>query len=299
MGTGVVGHQIRKRKEKSKFMKEIECSKITEAVKGLCLAANTVLGADVENAIRTAEKEETSPLGKKVLGQLTANLDIAKNELIPICQDTGMAILFVKIGQEVHITGGNLTDAINQGIREGYTEGYLRKSVVADPLERVNTGDNTPAIIHYDIVPGDKLDIMLAPKGFGSENKSKLYMLTPADGREGVKKAVIDAVTTAGPNACPPMVVGVGIGGDFEKCAILAKTALTRDITTFSEKEHIKELEIELTKELNELGIGPGGMGGVTTVLGVNIETYPTHIAGLPVAVNICCHVNRHKSVTL
>ena len=280
-------------------MKEIECSKITEAVKGLCLAANTVLGADVENAIRTAEKEETSPLGKKVLGQLTANLDIAKNELIPICQDTGMAILFVKVGQEVHITGGNLTDAINQGIREGYTEGYLRKSVVADPLERVNTGDNTPAIIHYDIVPGDKLDITFAPKGFGSENKSKLYMLTPADGREGVKKAVIDAVTTAGPNACPPMVVGVGIGGDFEKCAILAKTALTRDITTFSEKEHIKELEIELTKELNELGIGPGGMGGVTTVLGVNIETYPTHIAGLPVAVNICCHVNRHKSVSL
>ncbi len=280
-------------------MREIECSKITEAVKGLCLAANTVLGADVENAIRTAEKEETSPLGKKVLGQLTANLDIAKNELIPICQDTGMAILFVKVGQEVHITGGNLTDAINQGVREGYTEGYLRKSVVSDPLLRVNTGDNTPAIIHYDIVPGDKLDIMLAPKGFGSENKSKLYMLTPADGREGVKKAVIDAVTTAGPNACPPMVVGVGIGGDFEKCAILAKTALTRDITTFSEKEHIKELEIELTKELNELGIGPGGMGGVTTVLGVNIETYPTHIAGLPVAVNICCHVNRHKSVSL
>ena len=280
-------------------MKEIECKKITEAVKGLCLAANTVLGADVENAIRTAEKEETSPLGKKVLGQLTTNLDIAKNELIPICQDTGMAILFVKVGQEVHITGGNLTDAINQGVREGYTEGYLRKSVVSDPLLRVNTGDNTPAIIHYDIVPGDKLDIMLAPKGFGSENKSKLYMLTPADGREGVKKAVIDAVTTAGPNACPPMVVGVGIGGDFEKCAILAKTALTRDITTFSEKEHIKELEIELTKELNELGIGPGGMGGVTTVLGVNIETYPTHIAGLPVAVNICCHVNRHKSVSL
>ena len=280
-------------------MREIECSKITETVKGLCLAANTVLGADVENAIRTAEKEETSPLGKKVLGQLTANLDIAKNELIPICQDTGMAILFVKVGQEVHITGGNLTDAINQGVREGYTEGYLRKSVVSDPLLRVNTGDNTPAIIHYDIVPGDKLDIMLAPKGFGSENKSKLYMLTPADGREGVKKAVIDAVTTAGPNACPPMVVGVGIGGDFEKCAILAKTALTRDITTFSEKEHIKELEIELTKELNELGIGPGGMGGVTTVLGVNIETYPTHIAGLPVAVNICCHVNRHKSVSL
>ncbi|MBO4496839.1 MAG: fumarate hydratase [Lachnospiraceae bacterium] len=280
-------------------MREIECSKITEAVKGLCLAANTVLGADVENAIRTAEKEETSPLGKKVLGQLTANLDIAKNELIPICQDTGMAILFVKVGQEVHITGGNLTDAINQGVREGYTEGYLRKSVVSDPLLRVNTGDNTPAIIHYDIVPGDKLDIMLAPKGFGSENKSKLYMLTPADGREGVKKAVIDAVTTAGPNACPPMVVGVGIGGDFEKCAILAKTALTRDITTFSEKEHIKELEIELTKELNELGIGPGGMGGVTTVLGVNIETYPTHIAGLPVAVNICCHVNRHKSISL
>ena len=280
-------------------MREIECSKITEAVKGLCLAANTVLGADVENAIRTAEKEETSPLGKKVLGQLTANLDIAKNELIPICQDTGMAILFVKVGQEVHLTGGNLTDAINQGVREGYTEGYLRKSVVSDPLLRVNTGDNTPAIIHYDIVPGDKLDIMLAPKGFGSENKSKLYMLTPADGREGVKKAVIDAVTTAGPNACPPMVVGVGIGGDFEKCAILAKTALTRDITTFSEKEHIKELEIELTKELNELGIGPGGMGGVTTVLGVNIETYPTHIAGLPVAVNICCHVNRHKSISL
>ncbi|MBR5367794.1 MAG: fumarate hydratase [Lachnospiraceae bacterium] len=280
-------------------MREIECSKITETVKGLCLAANTVLGADVENAIRTAEKEETSALGKKVLGQLTANLDIAKNELIPICQDTGMAILFVKVGQEVHITGGNLTDAINQGVREGYTEGYLRKSVVSDPLLRVNTGDNTPAIIHYDIVPGDKLDIMLAPKGFGSENKSKLYMLTPADGREGVKKAVIDAVTTAGPNACPPMVVGVGIGGDFEKCAILAKTALTRDITTFSEKEHIKELEIELTKELNELGIGPGGMGGVTTVLGVNIETYPTHIAGLPVAVNICCHVNRHKSVSL
>ena len=280
-------------------MREIECSKITEVVKGLCLAANTVLGADVENAIRTAEKEETSPLGKKVLGQLTANLDIAKNELIPICQDTGMAILFVKVGQEVHITGGNLTDAINQGVREGYTEGYLRKSVVSDPLLRVNTGYNTPAIIHYDIVPGDKLDIMLAPKGFGSENKSKLYMLTPADGREGVKKAVIDAVTTAGPNACPPMVVGVGIGGDFEKCAILAKTALTRDITTFSEKEHIKELEIELTKELNELGIGPGGMGGVTTVLGVNIETYPTHIAGLPVAVNICCHVNRHKSISL
>ncbi len=280
-------------------MKEIECSKITEAVKGLCLPANTVLSKDIDGAITCSCAAETSTLGRRVLEQLTKNLDIAKNELIPICQDTGMAVFFVKIGQEVHITGGSITDAINQGVREGYTDGYLRKSVVADPLIRVNTKDNTPAIIHYDIVPGDKLEITLAPKGFGSENKSRLYMLTPADGREGVKKAVIDAVTIAGPNACPPMVVGVGIGGDFEKCAILAKTALLRDINTRSEKEHIRELEEELKEEINALGIGAGGMGGVTTVLGVNIETYPTHIAGLPVAVNICCHVNRHKSISL
>jgi fumarate hydratase subunit alpha len=248
----------------------------------------------MEAAIKTAAVEEKGILGKQILSQLCENLEIAGKDEIPICQDTGMAVFFVNIGQELHIDGINITDAINEGVRQGYRDGYLRKSVVGDPLLRENTKDNTPAIIHYDIIPGDRLEIIIAPKGFGSENMSKVYMLKPADGKEGVKKAVIQAVKDAGPNACPPIVVGVGLGGDFELAAKLAKKALTRDLNSHSKKPHIKELEEELLSEINSLGIGPGGLGGATTALAVNIETYATHIAGMPLAVNMCCHVNRH-----
>ena len=252
----------------------------------------------MEGCIRGADNTEKSELGKKVLGQLAENMDIAGEDRIPICQDTGMAVFFVEVGQELHIEGG-LTEAINEGVRRGYTDGYLRKSVVGDPLERVNTKDNTPAIIHYDIVPGDKLKITVAPKGFGSENMSKLYMLKPADGVEGVKEAVIETVKAAGPNACPPFVVGVGIGGDFELVAKLSKKALTREPGSHNEKPYFAELEKELLEKINSLGIGPAGLGGSTTALAVNIETYATHIAGLPVAINMCCHVDRHKTVIL
>jgi len=275
-------------------MRAIHTNLIKEAVKEMCIEANLVLSPDVESRIYAAEQEETAELGKKILSQLKENMEIAKAESIPICQDTGMAIIFLEIGQEVHLEGEYLEDAVNQGVREGYTEGYLRKSVVGDPLLRVNTKDNTPAVIHTKIVPGDKVRITVAPKGFGSENMSRVCMLKPADGEEGVKEAVLETVRLAGPNACPPMVVGVGIGGSFEKCALLAKKALTRNLDTRSELPHIRAMEEELLKKINELNIGPGGLGGRTTALGVNIETYPTHIAGLPVAINICCHVNRH-----
>lgn len=275
-------------------MRTIHTDEIIRNVKEMCIEANLHLSEDMEQAIRTAKENEKGTLGRQILGQLCENMDIAANEQIPICQDTGMAVFFVKVGQDLHIEGMNITDAINEGVRQGYTEGYLRKSVVADPLLRENTKDNTPAIIHYDIVPGDSLEILIAPKGFGSENMSRVFMLKPADGAEGVKNAVIEAVKDAGPNACPPIVVGVGIGGDFEKAAILAKKALTRNATEGSSLPHIRQMEQELLQTINQLGIGPGGLGGSTTALAVNIETYPTHIAGLPVAVNMCCHVNRH-----
>ncbi len=249
--------------------------------------------------MKNAHEKETKPLAKQILAQLLENLDIAGEDMIPICQDTGMAVVFLKVGQDVHFEGGSVEDAVNEGVRQGYTEGYLRKSVVGDPLLRVNTKDNTPAIIHYEIVPGDKVEIMVAPKGFGSENMSKIYMLKPADGIEGVKEAIINTVKEAGPNACPPVVVGVGIGGTFEKAAILAKKALTREIGTHSELSHVKELEEELLEKINQIGLGPAGLGGDTTALAVNINTYATHIAGLPVAVNICCHVNRHIARTI
>ncbi|WP_027209093.1 fumarate hydratase [Butyrivibrio hungatei] len=280
-------------------MREINVSEITEAVKNMCIDANYTLSEDMKKALESAQKEEVSELGKQIFSQLEENLEIAANDQIPICQDTGMAVLFFKIGQEVHFTGGNLGDAINEGVRQGYTEGYLRKSVVGDPLIRVNTKDNTPAIVHYDIVPGDKVTITCAPKGFGSENMSRVFMLKPADGEEGVKEAIVRAVKDAGPNACPPMVVGVGIGGTFEKCAEMAKEALTRPVGSHSDKEHIKAMEEELLERINKTGIGPAGLGGKMTALAVNINTYATHIAGLPVAVNICCHVNRHVTVTL
>ncbi len=280
-------------------MRTLHTDKIKEAVKEMCIEANLTLSSDVEGHICAAEQTETAELGKKILSQLKENMEIAKEESIPICQDTGMAIIFLEIGQEVHFEGDYLEDAINQGVREGYTEGYLRKSVVGDPLLRVNTKDNTPAVIHTKIVPGDKVKVTVAPKGFGSENMSRVCMLKPADGEEGVKEAVVETVRLAGPNACPPMVVGVGIGGSFEKCALLAKKALTRNLDTPSELPHIRAMEEELLQKINALEIGPGGLGGKTTALGVNIEVYPTHIAGLPVAVNICCHVNRHVSRTL
>ncbi|MBO6166096.1 MAG: fumarate hydratase [Eubacterium sp.] len=279
-------------------MREISTDQITEAVAKICIEANLKLSEEMEGCIRRASDTEKNPLAQKILGQLKENMDIAREDGIPICQDTGMAVFFVKVGQEVHINGG-LTEAINEGVRKGYTEGFLRKSVVGDPIERVNTGDNTPAIIHYDIVPGDSLEITVAPKGFGSENMSKLYMLKPADGVEGIKNAVINTVKDAGPNACPPFVVGVGIGGDFELVAELSKKALTREPGSRSSIPHIAELEEELLKEINSLGIGPAGLGGSTTALAVNIETYATHIAGMPVAVNMCCHVDRHKMVIL
>ena len=275
-------------------MRTIEVSQVTQAIRDMCIEANHFLSEDMREAFEKAVKQEESPVGKKVLGQLEENLSIAAQDMIPICQDTGMAVIFMKIGRDVHFTGGSLEEAIQEGVRRGYTEGYLRKSVVGDPLIRENTNDNTPAVIHYEIVEGDQAEITLAPKGFGSENMSRIFMLKPADGIEGVKEAVLTAVRDAGPNACPPMVVGVGIGGTFEKCALMAKKALTRNLNVRSEIPYVKELEEELLEKINSLGIGPGGLGGRVTALGVNIETYATHIAGLPVAVNICCHVNRH-----
>ncbi|MBQ3600716.1 MAG: fumarate hydratase [Lachnospiraceae bacterium] len=275
-------------------MREVHTDEIIKNIKEMCIEANIHLAKDVVDAINIAERKEESQIGKKILGQLQENMEIANKEYIPICQDTGMAIVFIKIGQEVYIKGEALEDAINEGIRQGYTEGYLRKSVVGDPIIRENTKDNTPGVIHYEIVPGDQIEITVAPKGFGSENMSRIYMLKPADGIEGVKEAVLETVKLAGPNACPPMVVGVGIGGSFEKCAILAKKALTRNLDEASEIPYVAELEQELLEKINKLGFGPGGLGGRNTALGVNVETYPTHIAGLPVAINICCHVNRH-----
>ena len=275
-------------------MRSITTQEIIKNIKEMCIEANHFLSPDMKKVFEKAASEEKSPLGRQIFGQLQENLEIAGNDMIPICQDTGMAVVFMKVGQDVHIDGGSLTDAINEGVGQGYVEGYLRKSVVKDPIERENTKDNTPAVIHYDIVPGDKLDITIAPKGFGSENMSRVFMLKPADGIEGVKDAVLTAVKDAGPNACPPMVVGVGIGGTFEKCALLAKKALTRDLDGERPSGYVRELEDELLEKINALGIGPGGLGGSKTALAVNVETYPTHIAGLPVAVNICCHVNRH-----
>lgn len=275
-------------------MRIINTKEVIKNIKEMCIEANYKLASDVESRVRGAKETETSILGRQILSQLSENLDIAAAEDIPICQDTGMAIVFVKLGQEVHLEGGFLEDAINEGIRQGYEEGYLRKSVVGDPLIRNNTKDNTPGIIHYEIVPGDQLELTVAPKGFGSENMSRVYMLKPSDGIEGVKQAVLETVKLAGPNACPPIVVGVGIGGSFEKCTLLSKKALARSMNQPSTLEHIRKLEEELLSEINLLGIGPGGLGGRITALGVNIETYPTHIAGLPVAINICCHVNRH-----
>lgn len=280
-------------------MRTIHTDEIIRNVKEMCIEANYRLSADMVEAVDKAMSSEESPLGRRIIGQLIENLDIASKERIPICQDTGMAVLFFEIGQDIHIEGESITNAINQGIREGYREGYLRKSIVGDPIIRKNTNDNTPGVIHYDIVPGENIKITVSPKGFGSENMSKIYMLKPSDGIEGVKHAVLETVSMAGPNACPPMVVGVGIGGNFEKSAILAKKALTRDINIHSDIYYIKELEIELVNQINQLGIGPGGLGGTNTVLGVNIETYATHIAGLPIAVNICCHVNRHVVRTI
>lgn len=275
-------------------MRTLNTDIIISTVKDMCINANLYLADDMKKKLEEASKEEDSPLGKQILEQLMENLNIAAEDKIPICQDTGMAVFFVNVGQDLHIEGMNLTDAINEGVRQGYKEGYLRKSVVADPLLRTNTGDNTPAIIHYDIVEGDKLEITIAPKGFGSENMSKVYMLKPSDGEEGVKASVLDAVKNAGPNACPPLVVGVGLGGDFELAAKMAKKALTREAGSHSKHEHIAKIEEELLKEINSTGIGPGGLGGKITALAVNIETHATHIAGMPLAVNMCCHVNRH-----
>ena len=275
-------------------MRLIQASEITKNICEMCIEANHFLSQDMRQAFDNSKEKEKSPLGRQILGQLQENLKIAGEDMIPICQDTGMAVIFLKIGQDVHIEGGDLTDAINQGVRDGYVSGYLRKSVVRDPIERENTKDNTPAVIHYSIVAGDKVKITVAPKGFGSENMSRVFMLKPADGMEGVKNAVLTAVKDAGPNACPPMVIGVGIGGTFEKCALMAKKALTRPVNEHSSVPYVKELEEELLKKINETGIGPGGLGGSITAFAVNINTYPTHIAGLPVAVNICCHVNRH-----
>jgi len=276
-------------------MREVNVSIITDNIKEMCIEANHFLTDDMKNVFEKAVKNEESALGKQVLGQLEENLKVAGEDMIPICQDTGMAVVFINVGQDVHLIGGDITDAINEGVRRGYVDGYLRKSVVKDPIYRENTKDNTPAVIHFNIVPGDKVDITVAPKGFGSENMSRVFMLKPADGIEGVKEAILTAVKDAGPNACPPMVVGVGIGGTFEKCAYLAKKALTRDLNEESTVEYVRDLEKEMLEKINKLGIGPGGLGGTQTALAINIETYPTHIAGLPVAVNICCHVNRHS----
>ena len=274
-------------------MREIQAWEIAGAVRDMCIEANYTLSRDMRKRFEESAEREESPLGKQIFGQLQENLEIAEQDQIPICQDTGMAVVFLKVGQEVHIEG-NLMDAVNEGVRRGYEEGYLRKSVVRDPIDRVNTGDNTPAVIHCEIVPGDQVEITVAPKGFGSENMSRIFMLKPADGIEGVKNAILTAVRDAGPNACPPVVVGVGIGGTFEKCALMAKHALTRDLDEESPVPCIRDREKEMLEKITCLGIGPGGLGGVITAMAVNIETYPTHIAGLPVAVNICCHVNRH-----
>ncbi len=275
-------------------MRTIQTTDITENIRQMCIEANHYLSDDMKQVFNKAVDNEESPLGRQVLEQLKENLEIASSDMIHICQDTGMAVIFMNVGQEVHFDGGSITEAVNEGVRQGYTEGYLRKSVVGDHIIRENTKDNTPAVIHYDIVPGDKVEITVAPKGFGSENMSRIFMLKPADGIEGVKEAILTAVKDAGPNACPPMVVGVGIGGTFEKCALLAKKALTRDLNCKSDIQYVNDLEEEMLDKINRLGIGPGGLGGTQTALAVNIETYPTHIAGLPVAVNICCHVNRH-----
>ena len=275
-------------------MRSVDVSIVTRNIKEMCIQANHFLSEDMDIAMKNAVETEVAPLGKQILTQLQENLKIAGEDMIPICQDTGMAVVFIEVGQEVHFKGGSLTDAINEGVRQGYVEGYLRKSVVGDPIIRENTKDNTPAVIHYNIVPGDKVKIKVAPKGFGSENMSRVFMLKPADGIEGVKNAILTAVQDAGPNACPPMVVGVGIGGTFEKCALMAKDALTREVGTHSDIQWVKDLEEEMLETINKLGIGPGGLGGTTTALAVNVNTYPTHIAGLPVGINICCHVNRH-----
>lgn len=280
-------------------MREIEIEKVTMAVKKMCIDANYFLNSDIYEALERAKDSEPSPIGKEMLCQITKNADIAKADNVPICQDTGMAIVFVEIGQEVHISGGSLTDAINEGVRQGYTEGYLRKSVVSDPFIRVNTKDNTPAIIHYNLVAGDGLKIEIAPKGAGSENMSKIYMMKPSDGIEGAKQAILDTIEAAGPNPCPPMVIGVGCGGNFETAALLAKKALLRPVGSHSNKDHIKEMEIELLNKINSTGIGPQGLGGKTTALGINIETYATHIACMPIAVNISCHVTRHAVCNL
>ena len=280
-------------------MREIDAQLLTKNIKEMCIEANHYLSDDMKKVFDNARNNEKSPLGKQILEQLDENLKIAREDMIPICQDTGMAVVFVKIGQDVHITGANMEDAINEGVRQGYVEGYLRKSVVNDPIIRKNTKDNTPAVIHYEIVPGENITITVAPKGFGSENMSRVFMLKPADGIEGVKNAVLTAVRDAGPNACPPMVVGVGIGGTFEKCAYLAKKALAREADSSSDIEYVSKLENELLEKINKMGIGPGGLGGTQTALAVNVETYPTHIAGLPVAINICCHVNRHVTRTI
>ena len=281
------------------MIRTIRVEEITKNIKEMCIEANHFLSPDMAEAMKCAEKNEEAPLGKQILEQLQETLKIAGEDMIPICQDTGMAVVFLEIGQDVHLEGGALEDAVNEGVRQGYVEGYLRKSVVGDPLIRENTKDNTPAVLHTRIVDGDQVKIKVAPKGFGSENMSRVFMLKPAEGIEGVKDAVLTAVKDAGPNACPPMVVGVGIGGTFEKCALMAKEALTREVGSHSEIEYVKELEEELLTKINSLGIGPGGLGGTTTALAVNINTYPTHIAGLPVAVNICCHVNRHVIRTI
>ena len=275
-------------------MRSVDVSIVTRNIKEMCIQANHFLSEDMDIAMKNAVETEEAPLGKQILTQLQENLKIAGEDMIPICQDTGMAVVFIEVGQEVHFEGGSLTDAINEGVRQGYVEGYLRKSVVGDPIIRENTKDNTPAVIHYNIVPGDKVKIKVAPKGFGSENMSRVFMLKPADGIEGVKNAILTAVQDAGPNACPPMVVGVGIGGTCEKCALMAKDALTREVGTHSDIQWVKDLEEEMLETINKLGIGPGGLGGTTTALAVNVNTYPTHIAGLPVGINICCHVNRH-----
>ena len=280
-------------------MRTVNVEEISKNIKEMCIEANHFLSKDMDIAMKSAVSTEKSPLGKKILSQLQDNLKIAGEDMIPICQDTGMAVVFLEIGQDVHFEGGDLEDAVNEGIRRGYVDGYLRKSVVKDPILRENTKDNTPGIIHYKIVPGDQVKIKVAPKGFGSENMSRVFMLKPADGIEGVKEAVLMAVKDAGPNACPPMVVGVGIGGTFEKCALMAKEALTREVGSHSDIPYVKELEEELLERINKIGIGPGGLGGSTTALAVNVNTYPTHIAGLPVAVNICCHVNRHVIRTI
>ncbi|GCA66992.1 fumarate hydratase [Mediterraneibacter butyricigenes] len=281
------------------MIRTIQVGEITRNIKEMCIEANHFLSEDMDCALKNAEQTEKAPLGKQILGQLQENLEIAAKDMIPICQDTGMAVIFLEIGQDVHLEGGDLTEAVNEGVRQGYVEGYLRKSVVGDPILRENTKDNTPAILHTRIVPGDQVKIKVAPKGFGSENMSRVFMLKPAEGIEGVKQAILTAVKDAGPNACPPMVVGVGIGGTFEKCALMAKEALTREVGTHSDIAWVKDLEEEMLSKINGLGIGPGGLGGTTTALAVNVNTYPTHIAGLPVGINICCHVNRHAVRTI